>query len=383
MPVVFLSGAVFVLYVLIGYPLLLAVLSSRKRRPLEKDRTVLRRVSVILPVRNGEPWIRSKLESIRDLNYPRELTEVLVVANGSSDSTAALARAFPLENLRIFEVPRPGKAAALNLAMQEATGEILFFTDVRQELDRDSLRELVAAFADPSVGVVSGELMIRDGKTREETNTGLYWKYEKWIRKRQSRIDSVIGATGCIYAMRAEHARELPHETILDDVNLPLGAFFSGCRVILDESAKAYDYPTSLETEFRRKMRTQAGVYQTIGDFPALLSPKNRMWLHFTSHKLGRLLLPWALLIVLAASFGLPEPFRTAALAAQGAFYGLALLDVVLPERWPLKRLSSPIRTFVVMMLAALCAVSIFVLPSSVLWKETRIAARAGSGGPA
>jgi poly-beta-1,6-N-acetyl-D-glucosamine synthase len=383
MPVVFLSGAVFVMYVLIGYPLLLAILARRRSRPIDKNLAVLRRVSVILPVRNGEPWIRRKLESIRDLDYPRELTEVLVVSDASEDATVALARAFPLENLRVFEIPRGGKAAALNKAIEEATGEILFFTDVRQELDRDSLRQLVAALADPTVGVASGELIIRDGKTRGEANTGLYWKYEKWMRKRLSRIDSVLGATGCIYAMRADLVAPLPPDTILDDVNLPLDAFFRGYRVILDESAKAYDYPTSLKTEFRRKVRTQAGVYQTIGDFPALLGPKNRMWLHFMSHKLGRLLLPWALLIVFVASFRLPGPLGVAALAAQGVFYGLALLDLVLPERLLLKRVSSPIRIFVVLMLAALCAVSILFLPRTVLWKETRVAARAGTGGPA
>jgi poly-beta-1,6-N-acetyl-D-glucosamine synthase len=383
MPAVFALSALFVVYVLIGYPLLLAALARRKPRLVNKRLSGYPRVSVLLPVRNGEPWIRRKLESIRDLDYPHERVEVIVVSDGSEDATEQIARPFPLENLRVFAIPRGGKAVALNKAIEHASGEILFFTDVRQELDPDSLRNLVACFADASVGAASGELIIREGETHAEANTGLYWKYEKWIRKRLSRIDSVLGATGCIYAMRARLAAPLPPDTILDDMYLPLKAFFRGYRVILDDTAKAYDYPTSLKTEFRRKVRTLAGVYQTIGDFPALLGPGNRMWVHFVSHKLGRLLLPWALLLVLAASFGLPEPLRSATLAAQAAFYGLALLDALLPETSRLKRISSPVRIFVVLMLAALCAVSIFFVPRRILWKETRIAARSTTTGPA
>jgi cellulose synthase/poly-beta-1,6-N-acetylglucosamine synthase-like glycosyltransferase len=380
MPAVFVLGTIFIVYVVVGYPLLLAFLARRNSRPVAKSFDAHPTVSILLPVRNGEPWIARKLESIAALEYPRELVETIVVSDGSEDRTEEIARAFPLERLRVFAIPHGGKAVALNYAIEHATGEILFFTDVRQQLDPESLRNLAACFADDSVGAASGELIIRDGETRTEVNTGLYWKYEKWIRKHLSRIDSVPGATGCIYAMRANLARPLPSETILDDVNLPLGAFFQGYRVILDDTAKAYDYPTSLRTEFRRKVRTLAGVYQTIGDFPALLGPANRMWLHFVSHKLGRLLLPWALLAVLAASFGLPQPWRTAALAAQAAFYGLALADLAVPDSWPLKRLTSPVRVFVVLMLASLCAVSIFFVPRRVLWKETRIAARTTTG---
>jgi cellulose synthase/poly-beta-1,6-N-acetylglucosamine synthase-like glycosyltransferase len=372
MPVVFAASAIFVLYVLIGYPLLLGLLARRKPRPVGKRFDGFRTVSIILPVRNGGAWIRQKLESIRNLDYPRELVEVLVISDGSEDATEQAAREFPLENLRVFAIPRGGKALALNKGMEHSTGEILFFTDVRQTLAPDSLWNLVACFADPSVGAASGELIIREGATSEEIHTGLYWKYEKWLRKRLSRIDSVLGATGCVYAMRAKLATPLRPDTILDDVSLPLGAFFRGFRVIFDDTAKAYDCPTSLKTEFRRKVRTQAGVYQTIGEFPALLGPGNRMWLHFVSHKLGRLLLPWALLWMLVASFGLARPLSTVALAAQAAFYGFALLDPWLPDTWALKRLSSPIRTFVVLMLAALSAVSIFFVPRKVLWKETR-----------
>jgi hypothetical protein len=202
---------------------------------------------------------------------------------------------------------------------------------------------------------------------------GLYWKYEKWIRKQLSRLDSIPGATGCIYAMRRSLARPLPPDTLVDDMFLPLGAFFAGYRVILDESARAFDYPTQLASEFRRKVRTLAGVYQVIGQYPALIGPRNRMWIHFVSHKLARLILPWALLAAAVSTLFLPAPWRTWMGAAQALVYGLALADYVLPSVFPLKRLTSPLRTFLVLMAASLCAVCILFVPPRLLWGQTRV----------
>jgi hypothetical protein len=173
--------------------------------------------------------------------------------------------------------------------------------------------------------------------------------------------------------MRRDLASRLPEGTLVDDMYLPLGAFFRGYRVILDDTALAFDYPTQLASEFRRKVRTLAGVYQIIGQYPALLGPRNRMWIHFFSHKLARLLMPWALIAALVASMGLPRPWNIYVLGAQAAGYGLALADTLLPDRTPPKRLTSSARTFVVLMAAALCAVSILFVPARLLWKETRV----------
>lgn len=372
---VFLLSAAFCIYTVAGYPLFLALLARWHRHPVV--RSALRaRVSVILPVYNGERWIGRKLESILALNFPLELMEILVVSDGSTDATESIAAEFSKRaNVHLLRVPRRGKAAALNAALDRAQGEILFFTDVRQQLDRDSLRNLVECFADPTVGVASGELVIREGEGIEEASVGLYWKYEKWIRRQLSTVDSVLGATGCIYAMRRDLAVRLPEATLVDDMYLPLAAFFRGYRVILEDSARAYDYPTQLASEFRRKVRTLAGVYQTIGQYPALLGPSNRMWIHFWSHKLGRLLMPFALIAAAGSSFCLPGPWDGYAIVAQGLFYLLALADSWLPGDGPLKRLTSLVRTFTVLMAASLCAVSILFLPSRILWKETRVSA--------
>jgi biofilm PGA synthesis N-glycosyltransferase PgaC len=369
---VFLLSAAFAVYVVAGYPALLGFLARFRARPIRKEPR-LKSVTILLPVRNGEAWIRRKLESILALDYPRELLQIVVISDGSADGTEAAVRDFAARGVELVSIPASGKAAALNEGMRRARGELLFFTDVRQVLDPAALGNLVACFADASVGAASGELIILRGGTLEEDTVGLYWRYEKWIRKCQSRLDSLVGATGCIYAMRASLAAPLPPDTILDDVNLPLRAFFQGYRVILDDTSRAYDYPTSLGSEFRRKVRTLAGVYQTIGRYPALLGPRNRVWVHFVSHKLGRLLLPWAMLLAFVSSFGLPGTWRTAALCAEAAIAALAAADAVLPGRSSLKRLTSPVRTAMVLIAASFCAAFFMLLPRRNLWQPTKV----------
>jgi cellulose synthase/poly-beta-1,6-N-acetylglucosamine synthase-like glycosyltransferase len=372
---IFLVSIAFCAYTMIGYPLLLAVLARMRNRKVHKAPKQAS-VSVILPVHNGERWIGAKLKSILALDYPRQLMEIIVVSDGSDDATNEIVRCFMESGkIRLLELDRGGKAAALNAGIAHATGEILFFTDVRQELSKNSLANLVACFADPEIGVASGELIIRESPDAEETSVGAYWKYEKWIRKQLTRIDSVLGATGCIYAMRRELAEPLPEHTLVDDMYLPLAAFFRGYRVVLDDTAVAFDYPTKLASEFRRKVRTLAGVYQVMGYYPALLGPQNRMWLHFVSHKLARLLMPWALIAALLATFRLQPPLYFWAMGAQFLVYALAAADPVTSDSWKFKRFTSRARTFVVLMAAALCAVSILFVPARLLWRETNVSA--------
>ncbi len=268
-------------------------------------------------------------------------------------------------------LPRGGKPAALNAAIPKARGEILVLTDVRQPLEPQSVARLVENFADPTVGVASGELVIHAGASQQEADIGLYWRFETWMRASLSSIDSMFGATGPFYAIRRALAVPIPADALLDDMHLPLAAYFQGYRLVMDSRARAYDIPTSLDTEFRRKIRTLAGNYQILRAYPALLGPGNRMWLHFMSYKFGRLLLPWLLLIFAAASFGLPAPWRGLALAGQAAFYGLALADAWILKPRLLKKLSSSAHTFVVMMIATLGGLSVFFIQPRKLWKVT------------
>jgi biofilm PGA synthesis N-glycosyltransferase PgaC len=375
---VFLLLVAFILYVLIGYPLLLSVYARLFPKPIRKQRQPVR-ISVLIPVRNGERWIEAKLRSLLASDYPGHLINILVVSDGSADRTEAIVKQFGDTRVRLLQLPPGGKAIAVSQGLQMVTGEVIVLTDVRQPFERDAISKLVSCFADPSVGVVTGELVIREGENLEEYNTGLYWKYEKWIRRNLNRIDAMLGATGAIYAIRASLKESIPADILLDDVYLPFVAAFKGYRIFFEDEAKAYDFPTSLQSEFRRKIRTQAGIYQILVRFPRLLWPGNRRFIHFLSHKLGRLLLPFAMLAALSSTFFLPRPLMLVAAAAQASFYGAGLVDPIIPERNAIKRITGVIRAFLVLIAAALCATAVFFLPAQRLWKETRVSVGTGS----
>ncbi len=368
----FLTALALGFYIVAGYPLLLALHARLRPKPISKTRQ-RKSVSVVIAVHNGEQFVADKLESIVQLNYPAELIETIVVSDGSTDGTVPVIQAFVSDRLRLIEAPRGGKCAALNLAISHANNEILLLTDVRQTLARDSLQLLVDCFGDPTVGVASGELKIRAGRDSTEASTGLYWRYESWIRTQLSCIDSMFGATGPFYAMRRELAVPLPSDILLDDMYLPLSAFFKGYRLVQEPRAEALDYPTSRSVEFRRKVRTLGGNYQILFAYPALLGPRNRMWFHFMSYKFARLLLPWIFLAVFVNSCFLPSPWKWVSVGGQALFYLLALIDPWVADDFVLKRLTAIARTVVAMLVATLWGLTVFFVPPKSLWKETKI----------
>jgi cellulose synthase/poly-beta-1,6-N-acetylglucosamine synthase-like glycosyltransferase len=369
--ILFVLSACSIGYVLIGYPALLAFLARRFERPVQK-RDQPESVSVIICVRNGERWLRQKLESVLALDYPSVLREVIVVSDGSTDCTEEIARSFAAHGVRLLIVPPGGKPAALNAAVPTAKGDLLFLTDVRQILAPDCLKRLVASMADPAVGVVSGNLLIRCGTSLEEESTGLYWRYENAIRRNLSRVDSMLGATGPVYLLRRRLFVPIPPDSLLDDVFLPLSVHLQGYRLVLEEQAVAVDEPTDLKSEFRRKVRTQAGILQLIGTFPGLLSSKNRMRFHFVSLKIGRLLLPYLLVAALGSALALPDPWRIVCAGPQVLFWLLALLDPLVPQGSIIKRITAPARAFAVLVFSAVMALQILFRPARSLWVEAR-----------
>jgi glycosyltransferase involved in cell wall biosynthesis len=364
------AGAALTGYVLAGYPLCLGLMARLSaRREVREFRA--KSVTVLLAVHNGERYIERKLDTLQALDYPSDLLAIFVLSDGSTDRTNELVRARAAKDprIRLFELPRSGKSGALSVGIQEAKSDLLFSTDVRQELEPSSLRRLVERLADETVGVVSGELVLIDRGSRELKSVGLYWKYEKWIRFRQSELGSMLGATGAIYLIRRNLAREMPASIILDDVFQPLCAYFGGFRVVIEGGAIAYDEAVPLTNEFRRKVRTQAGVYQILRAFPELLLPWTRGWFHFWSHKMGRLMLPFALAAVAIGSLLLDSPYREVLVAAQVGGYGLAGMDGMVGEKSPLKKLTSPIRTFVVLVAAAAVAIRAVFQPVDRVWR--------------
>lgn len=369
----FFISAGLITYVIAGYPFLLGRIARSKGRPVRRSDEIPT-VSVVIPVHNGGRFIRRKLDSVLESDYPATKLQILVVSDGCTDDSEAIAGEYADRNVRVIRIPRSGKPAALNTAALRLTGDIMIFTDVRQNLEAHALRRLVRPFCDPTVGVVSGELVLRQGATQAEADVGLYWKYETWIRRQLSLLDSMFGAIGPFYAIRSKLFVPIPEDTLLDDMYLPLTAFFKGYRLIVEPGALAFDYPMTREREFGRKIRTLGGNYQLLLRMPELLTSRNRMLWHFLSYKAGRLLLPWLFAILFCSSFELPNPMNWMMLAAQIGFYLLALLDPVVPQGTVLKKASSPVRTFLVFMVATIKGLKVLFVPAQTLWKVTDIA---------
>lgn len=379
--IVFVLAALALLHSIVLYPLLLRAIAWRKAPAVKKDLSFVPSVTAIVAVHNGAAHLRAKLETLLGLDYPKHLLEIVIVSDGSTDATAAIAREYAERGVILIEAPRGGKSAALNLGLARAGGEILFFTDVRQPLEPEALRHLAANFADPTVGACTGEMKLRRGDAGEQADMDLYWRYEIWARGRHSEIDSIFTVTGCIYALRRTLARPIPPDSLTDDATLSLNAFFAGYRVVFDPMAVAWDYPAVAGTEFHRRFRTLAGLWQLHARFPALFGGRNRMRFHFLSHKFSRLALPWALLAAFVSSVFLPGGwFRTAVVAAEAGMVLAALGNRFVPRGSRLKRITSPAQTFFAMNVAALAAVAVFFVPATRLWRVTQTdPARAGA----
>jgi cellulose synthase/poly-beta-1,6-N-acetylglucosamine synthase-like glycosyltransferase len=323
-------------------------------------------------VRNEEKTVARKLENLLALDYPEHNAEIVVVSDGSTDGTEGILREYvrnPRVHALLNQLSR-GKASGLNDALEVAHGEIVVFTDVRQTLEAQGLRLLVQDFADPQVGCVSGELMLGDPAAGEKNRgIGLYWRIEKTMRDLESASGSVVGATGAFYGVRRELLQPIPPETLLDDVYIPMQVVKAGKRVIFEPRARAWDLlDQGTEREFARKVRTLSGNYQLLQLQPWLLSGENAIRFEFVSHKLLRLIVPFALVAALVTCALVSQPFYRAALFLQVAFYALSLVGMAGMKLGPVARASDAAFTFVVLNTAAVVAFANFVTGRKVAW---------------
>jgi cellulose synthase/poly-beta-1,6-N-acetylglucosamine synthase-like glycosyltransferase len=298
-------------YVYVGYPIvawLRATLrpSLRCRAPAEPA------VTVIVVAHNEEDRIGPRLENLLALDYPRDRLEIVLASDGSSDETVNRARRYEDAGVRVRAfAERRGKAAVLNDLVPSARGQIVVLADARQRFEPGAVRALVANFADLTVGAVSGELMLAPTRAGAAVGEGacFYWRYEKFIRRSESRATSTVGATGAIYAIRRALFEPIPEDTILDDVLIPLRMIRRGYRTLLEPDARAYDGASATSREeFVRKVRTIAGTFQLFARERWLFDPfRNSIWFETISHKALRLVAPILQLLVLVANVGLAD----------------------------------------------------------------------------
>jgi len=314
------------IYVYAGYPALAWLRAVVSPRPYHSE-PIEPSVTVVVAAYNEEEKIALRIENLLALDYPREKLEIVIASDGSTDATVEIARRYQSAGVIVHAFPaRRGKAAVLNNAVAVARGEIVVLADARQQFDVTAIRALVAGFADARVGAVSGELMMAANPSGAGFGKGVgcYWRYEKFIRRNESRANATVGATGAIYAIRRTLFERIPEDTILDDVVIPLRIVRSGYRVVFEPSARAYDVASATpHQEFVRKVRTIAGTFQLLVREPWLFDPeRNPLWIETISHKALRLTTPLLQLGIFLANLALAdaEPYR-ALLAAQVLFY--------------------------------------------------------------
>jgi cellulose synthase/poly-beta-1,6-N-acetylglucosamine synthase-like glycosyltransferase len=344
--IAFWLGSATLVYTFLGYPILIHTLGKLRRRAPQIS-TTSRSVSVVLIVRNEAGRIGTRLENLLDTDFPTDQLEIVLVDDGSDDETIARAKEQNVTSLRLIaNQSHRGKPAGLNDGVTAASGEIIVFADARQRFQRSTIPALVAAFADPDVGAVSGELQIETSQSGAGAGVDAYWRLEKAIRLGESRFDSAIGCTGAVYAILKSTFTPLPENTIIDDVVCPMQIALKGKRVLFCPEALAFD-PQRLDpaNEARRKRRTIAGNFQMLFRYPSWLMPwKNRLLVQLVSHKYLRLIAP--ALIVTVFSLGLVLAIRGSAFflivtALQCLFFLLAIFGLANP-RMPSKIITLP-----------------------------------------
>jgi len=304
-----------------------ASLRPRTARPGTAEPTV----TVMVVAHNEAARITERVDNLLALDYPRDHLDIVIGSDGSADRTVELARTYKNAGVVVVAFPaRRGKAAVLNDLVPRARGEIVVFADARQQFDKGSLRALVAPFADPRVGAVSGELILAENAegTAVGEGIGFYWRYEKFIRRSEAAVDSTVGATGAIYAIRRDLFEPMPDDTILDDVLIPARITARGYRVLFEPGARAHDRAAgTAQDELRRKVRTIAGRFQIFARERWLLDPlRNRLWFQTVSHPGFRLLIPVFLITAFGANlFMLARALYHWSLAAQLGFYAAAV----------------------------------------------------------
>jgi cellulose synthase/poly-beta-1,6-N-acetylglucosamine synthase-like glycosyltransferase len=291
-------------YHYVGYPLLLGLAARLAPRPVRKG-AVTPKASLIISCFNEAAVIRDKLDNSLALDYPS--LEIVINSEGSTDATAEIAKSYEAKGIVAMHAPgRRGKSAAMNDAVRRASGDILVFSDANIFYRQDAISQLVANFADPEVGLVTGCKEVRAGSTDASNPAGvesIYWRYENAIKALESRIGSTVGVHGEMLAIRRELFEPISPGTVNDDAHLAMTVLARGKRVVFEPNARGWEAPSrSLTDDATRRQRMTAGRFQLLGRADLLRRLPILTLLMFLSHKALRLVLPLFALVALAAN---------------------------------------------------------------------------------
>jgi cellulose synthase/poly-beta-1,6-N-acetylglucosamine synthase-like glycosyltransferase len=360
-----------ILYVYFGYPLLLGILKLRSRPPEIDNATPL--VTLFIPAYNEQSVIAEKISNSLELDYPKDKLEIIVASDASSDSTAAIVRTYVDRGILFFESDkRGGKNSLINRFIKNATGDIIVFTDANALYEKDAIRKLTRNFASDNVGCVVGRLKYIDKVTSVGKGEGLYFRYESMIKGLESRLGTVVAATGSIYAIRKKLFNQLDLD-VANDFAHPIQTAAAGYKVIFEKEAVAYEKATASQSEeFKRRSRI---VTRGITAFMRYRKPYRMLrglWgFCFVSHKLLRWFAPFFLAALLTSNIFLHSGFFLITLVAQVVFY-LSAIAGAFTKGKAAKTLTVPYYFCLINLAALQGIIKYFLGGRKVLWETAK-----------
>lgn len=358
-----------VIYVFAGYPLLVAAVAAAVRERIPHAGP-LPTVALVVPAKNEAAVIGSKAANALALDYPADRLRIVIVSDGSTDGTAEIARKAGGDRIEVIDRPvSRGKTAALNDTIPAIEADVIVFSDAASRLDAGALRALVSHFADPEVGAVSGVYVVEradGGRTGVQENA--YWRYETFLKSREARLGVVLGAHGSLYAIRRSLYPYPAESTINDDYVIPMRILQRGFRVVYEPRAVAFEDAKHMEG-FGRRVRVMAGNLQQLRELvPLLWPPSPRVLFAFVSHKIGRLVVPWALLaLAVSNALLIGQPLYLATAGLQAIAYALALAGALGIGRGRAVRL--PYYFCLINAAALVATVRLLVRPRGLAWR--------------
>lgn len=376
---IFWSAAGLVLYTYAGYSLVILLLSRFVSNPV-RQAPIEPRVTFLITAYNEEKNIGAKLEQTLSLDYPRDKLELMVASDGSNDRTDEIVRGFASRGVRLVRVEgRVGKTETQNQAVEQATGDVVIFSDATTRYERSAIRNLVRNYADPTVGAVSGRYeYFNPSGASIGVGSILFWKYENLIKRLQTSIKTITGCCGCIYSVRRSAYAPLPADIISDLVE-PLKVVEQGYRIVFEPEAIAFEETTEeTEEEFKMRVRVVTRGMRGLLYMKKLFDPFRYGFVAFQlfSHKVLRWFIPVFLLVLLLANVflaGRGNRFYDATLALQLAFYLLAVIGFLMEKRNVLaKPLTVPLYFMTVNIAAVVAMYRIWKGYKAVTWETVR-----------
>ena len=376
--VIFWTAVGAIVYAYGGYSLVTMLLALLVRNPVKRA-DITPSVTLLITAYNEELDIAQKLEGSLKLDYPRELLEIIVASDGSTDRTDEIVRGFEARGVKLVRVEgRLGKTGTQNEAVKHARGEIIVFSDATTTYDSQALRKLVRNYADPRIGAVSGRYEYRNPSGAPiGLGTVLFWKYENAIKSMQTRIWTITGCCGCIYSVRRSAYVPLPRD-IISDLCQPLKILESGYRIAFEREAVAYeDALEESKGEFSMRVRVISRGMHGLIFMRKLLNPLRKPFVAFQliSHKWMRWLVPVFAAVALLANAVLlgDNIFYNVTFALQLAFYSIALLAFLLEGRVRFPKLLGVPLYFVTVNLASVSAMRrVFKGIRATTWETVR-----------